>query len=86
MHPLFKRLFSFNVLLCTFATPAVAEPALPEPNVEIASQWWPQLENVYSPIGWKNHLFRFNVFYNGMIMAKPQPETDVTALDPWTTY
>lgn len=57
--------------------------AIAEPNIEIARTWWPPLENTYTPIGWKNHLFRFNVYYNGMVMANPQPETDVRALDPW---
>jgi hypothetical protein len=54
-----------------------------EPNVEIASEWWGPLTNAYTPVGWKDHLFRFNVFYSGMIMANPQPESDIKALDPW---
>jgi hypothetical protein len=54
-----------------------------EPNFEIADTWWPPLENVYTPIGWKNHLFRFNVFYSGVVMAKTQPEEDVKLLEPW---
>ncbi|NLE60250.1 MAG: hypothetical protein GX616_18020, partial [Planctomycetes bacterium] len=61
---------------------AVAESD-PEPDVTIASAWWPPMENVYTPVGWKNHLFRFNVYYNGMIMANPVPEPDVKALAPW---
>ncbi len=54
-----------------------------EANIDIASTWWPPMENVYTPVGWKNHLFRFNVYYNGMIMANPAPEPDVIALAPW---
>lgn len=54
-----------------------------EPDVETARSWWPPLTNVYTPVGWKNHTFRFNVFYNGMIMADPRPEYAVPALDPW---
>lgn len=60
-----------------------SEKTAVEPNVKIANRWWPPLENVYTPIGWKNHLFRFNVFYNGVVMARTQPEVDVKALDPW---
>ncbi len=55
----------------------------PEPDVNMALAWWPPMENVYTPVGWKNHLFRFNVYYNGMIMANPVPEPDVKALAPW---
>ncbi|GMU22201.1 MAG: hypothetical protein AMXMBFR13_22890 [Phycisphaerae bacterium] len=59
----------------------VAAPA--EPNVAMARRWWPPLTNVYTPIGWKNHLFRFNVYYNGTIMADPCPEHAVSALEKW---
>jgi hypothetical protein len=44
-----------------------------EPNVEIASRWWPEMPNVYSPVGWKNHLFRFTILYSGAIVAEPDP-------------
>ncbi len=71
------------VLLVSPGSSRAAEVPEPEPNVEIAGAWWPPLENVYTPIGWKNHLFRFNVYYNGMIMANPVPEPDVKALAPW---
>lgn len=54
-----------------------------EPDVQTAARWWPPLTNVYTPVGWKNHLFRFNVYYNGVIMANPCPEPDVKALAPW---
>ena len=62
-------------------TETVTSPV--EPNFEIADRWWPPLENVYTPIGWKNHLFRFNVYYSGVVMARTQPEEDVKALAPW---
>ncbi len=64
--------------------PAGAPPAAdPEPTIEQAKAWWPQLTNVYTPVGWKNHLFRFNVFYNGVIMADPAPEHASPALKTW---
>ncbi|MHC4744807.1 MAG: hypothetical protein ACYS8Z_23075, partial [Planctomycetota bacterium] len=65
------------------ATESATAAACVEPNFEIADTWWPPLENVYTPIGWKNHLFRFNVYYSGVVMAQTQPEPDVKALDPW---
>lgn len=54
-----------------------------EPDAETACRWWPPLTNVYTPVGWKNHAFRFNVFYNGVLMADPRPEHAVPALDRW---
>ena len=42
-----------------------------EPNVEIASTWWPDMENTWVPIGWKDHPLRFNVLYNGTVIAQP---------------
>jgi len=47
------------------------EPKRPEeePNYNLASQWWPELENVWTPIGWKDHCVRFNVLYNGSIIV-----------------
>ena len=42
-----------------------------EPNYQTACQWWSDLPNIWTPIGWKNHLFRFNVLWNGVLVAKP---------------
>lgn len=56
--------------------PAVAVPAPAgrrEINVDVANDWWPPQRQVWTPIGWKDHLFRFNVFYNGLIAAEPGP-------------
>ncbi|HUU29887.1 MAG TPA: hypothetical protein VM123_18950 [archaeon] len=41
------------------------------PNAELAQSWWPPLRNVWTPIGWKDHLFRFHVLYNGTVVANP---------------
>lgn len=46
-------------------------PCPSEPNVEIARTWWAPQRDVWTPIGWKNHLFRFNVLYNGTLMFEP---------------
>ncbi len=45
--------------------------ASPEPDFDTASEWWPDLRSIWTPIGWKNHAFRFNVFFNGTIVAQP---------------
>jgi hypothetical protein len=50
------------------AVPAGAEP---EPDAAAACQWWPDLKDIWTPVGWKNHLFRYNIFYNGIIDAHP---------------
>ncbi|MCC7496196.1 MAG: hypothetical protein IT160_01385 [Bryobacterales bacterium] len=44
-----------------------------EPTFELAKQWWPDERNVWTPIGWKDHYFRFNVVYNGAIVCEPCP-------------
>ncbi len=44
-----------------------------EPNVELAKAWWPDQRNIWTPIGWKDHYFRFNVLYNGTVIVEPAP-------------
>lgn len=69
------------IVRATFLLPAlvslagVTAPAssssLPEPNVELAKQWWPDLTDIWTPVGWKHHRFRYNVFFDGTIYADP---------------
>ena len=48
------------------------EPAnCEEPNMDLASLWWPAPRNVWTPIGWKDHLFRFISVYNGSLLCTP---------------
>lgn len=42
-----------------------------ELDAATVNRWWPPQRQVWTPIGWKDHLFRFNVFYNGIIAAEP---------------
>ena len=42
-----------------------------EPNMETALKWWNELPNKWTPVGWKDHMFRFNVLFNGTIIAQP---------------
>src|SRR5690606_2432620 len=46
-------------------------PVQPEPNMEAAQQWWPALTDYWTPVGWKHHRFRFNIFFDGTIFANP---------------
>jgi hypothetical protein len=70
------------------APPAVAAPqAAPlaltgpsgEPDIDVAKAWWPNHRNACQPVGWKDHLFRFNVLYNGTVIAAPCPLERTTA-------
>ncbi len=47
----------------------------PEPDMAAALQWWSDLPNKWTPVGWKDHLFRFNVLFNGTIVAQPDLNT-----------
>ncbi|MCK4966911.1 hypothetical protein KAS50_07760, partial [bacterium] len=69
-----KRYVCFLLLVCLFVVVWAscgesiddrAAGLIAEPDAELASLWWPPHRNVWTPIGWKDHLFRFNVFYNG---------------------
>lgn len=52
-----------------------SEPAAttgePEPSIEVARSWWSDPLNVWTPLGWKDHLFRYNVLYNGALLCEP---------------
>src|SRR5437870_4162600 len=62
----------YSLILPSFAGAATASaPSDDEPDYAIASQWWADLPDIMTPIGWKDHLFRFNVLFNGTIAAQP---------------
>lgn len=44
-----------------------------EPTIKSAQCWWVPQHNVWTPIGWPNHYFRFNVIYNGTVVDAPCP-------------
>jgi len=66
-------LITVAIMICTASSAADPHAAArePEPNVEIASAWWPEMENTWVPIAWKDHPLRFNVLYNGTLIAQP---------------
>src|SRR2546429_5370453 len=58
------------------STPAAAaEPtrqtSVTEPTAATAMSWWPPPRQVWTPLGWKGHLFRFNTFYSGAVVCEP---------------
>ncbi len=42
-----------------------------EPDYQTASEWWPELNNVWTPIGWKDLSYRFVVLFEGTIISDP---------------
>lgn len=42
-----------------------------EPDLETAKGWWPDLTDYWTPVGWKHHRFRYNVFFDGTLYADP---------------
>ena len=83
MSRLYKQAAAFMMLAGLFflgvtaasAGPASQDPSvvktIAEPDAATACTWWPDLRDIWTPIGWRDHLFRFNVFYNGVILAQP---------------
>ncbi|WP_161632088.1 hypothetical protein [Nakamurella lactea] len=53
------------------APPASADPVVDEPSVARALTWWPPQRQVWTPVGWKGHLFRYDNFYTGAIVCQP---------------
>lgn len=59
---------------CIAAPASAEEPAgreAAEPNYRLACQWWRELPKKWTPVGWRNHLFRYNVLFNGAVVAEP---------------
>jgi hypothetical protein len=42
-----------------------------EPNFATACGWWSDLPNIWTPVGWEGHLFRFSLLWDGTIIAPP---------------
>ncbi|WP_344150554.1 hypothetical protein [Kribbella yunnanensis] len=53
------------------AQQAQAAGVFGEPNVQEALRWWAPQRGVWTPVGWKSHLFRFDMFYNGTMVCQP---------------
>lgn len=42
-----------------------------EPDVTVAKAWWPEQYNVWTPLGWPDHYFKYAVLYNGTVIVSP---------------
>ena len=54
---------------------------LPEPDYQAACGWWADLPNIWTPVGWREHMFRFNVLYNGTLLAQPNMNRRTSSYD-----
>ena len=48
---------------------AKQKPVKTEPDFKTACGWWSELPNKWTPIGWRDHMHRFNVLWNGSVLA-----------------
>ncbi len=60
-------LFAFGAL--SAASRTAAQEA--EPSAATAVLWWPEQYNVWTPVSWPDHYFKYNVFYNGSVVLTP---------------
>jgi hypothetical protein len=69
------------------AAPAPTSPGLGgEPTYDQALSWWLPQRQVWTPVGWKDHLFRFDNFYNGTVVCQPAvalPTSSSSAIKPY---
>jgi hypothetical protein len=42
-----------------------------EPDYRTATGWWPELNNVWTPVGWKDLAYRFIVLFEGTLICDP---------------
>ena len=61
----------FLMLVALLAVAFSASAQTVEPSVEVAKSWWPEQYNVWTPFGWPDHYFKFNVLYNGGLVIAP---------------
>jgi len=50
------------------------------PDFTTACEWWNDLPNIWTPIGWKDHLYKFNILWNGTILAEPKTNRRAAAI------
>ncbi|SEE39358.1 hypothetical protein [Jiangella alba] len=73
-------------VLRTAAAAAAGPHGSGEPTAEEAKTWWTPQRQVWTPIGWKGHLFRFDQFYNGTTVCQPAialPPSGAATLKPY---
>jgi hypothetical protein len=61
-------------------------PAAPEPNVDIASGWLHDLDNIWTPVGWPDHPCRFNVLFDGSLLIYSHRHQDKLPAYTWGRF
>lgn len=69
-------------------------PCTVEPNIETAKTWWPEMPKKWTMLGWKAHITRFNVLYDGTLVSLfsfhkgPQNPVDIRPPipEPWAQF
>jgi len=78
-------LLSAIVVLCAACAAhggvAKVDASRAEPDVNTAMQWWTEMPDKVTAIGWKDHLCRFLVLFNGAIYAKPYTNSRTSQYD-----
>jgi hypothetical protein len=61
-----------------WASKSTLTSALPndEPDLEKACSWWRDMENIWTAVGWRDHIYRFNVWFDGTISMVMQRHKD----------
>ncbi len=54
-----------------------------EPDYQSACDWWPETPNKWTPLGWRDHMLRFNVLWNGSVLATANPAEGRERRKPW---
>jgi hypothetical protein len=57
--------------VCALGRVMIGRAAADEPNYQTAAGWWKEMPKKWTPVGWKNHLLRYDVLFNGAIVSKP---------------
>lgn len=67
------------VVCLGFAAPV---PKTKEPDLETACHWWRDMENIWTAVGWKDHIYRFNVWFDGTVSMVMQRHKDKASGQP----
>jgi hypothetical protein len=70
-HRVVHYVIPVAMTICAMSAWADEPRTVAEWNAEAVASLWPEMENTWVPIGWKDHPLRFNVLYNGTMIAQP---------------
>ncbi|WP_337174856.1 hypothetical protein [Paludisphaera sp.] len=68
-----RRIVKATLALAATAGLSSSAATAGEPDFEAARNWFPPMRNVWTAVGLPGHPFRFNLLYDGTIIADPHP-------------